>query len=183
MFKRIERKLQRKAKEEELGIDEDMKEGLGIYDTDSDELESDSDESASDPGSSGSSSVDHETGSEAEEDIEDQPVLKKRKRDKHESEDENDEPSSDNESVAGQEDEVQLSVEEALNNPLYIVSIQPDIRACILCPGKVLKNIKMAEVHKDSQVSRASFVCNRVSRASLGSSQAILSIPRACREG
>ena len=47
---------------------------------------------------------------------------------------------------------MKLSVEETLHNPLYVVSIQPDIRACVLCPGKTLKNAKMVEVHQESQV-------------------------------
>jgi hypothetical protein len=36
----------------------------------------------------------------------------------------------------GDEDgpDVQMTVEEALHNPLYIISIQPDTRGCIVCP-------------------------------------------------
>ena len=49
---------------------------------------------------------------------------------------------------------VQMSVEEALHDPLYIISIQPDMRGCIICPRKLLKNDAMASVHMKSQVCR-----------------------------
>jgi hypothetical protein len=55
MFKRVAKRVKRKEDEEALGLDEDMKEALGMHDTDSDESESDSsgDESNSEAGSDG----------------------------------------------------------------------------------------------------------------------------------
>ena len=47
MFKRIEKKQKRQAEIDELGLDENAKEMLGIQDTDSDESESESDAEAS----------------------------------------------------------------------------------------------------------------------------------------
>ena len=44
MFKRVEKRIRKKEKEEELGIDEDMKEMLGMHDTDSEESDSSSSE-------------------------------------------------------------------------------------------------------------------------------------------
>jgi hypothetical protein len=42
MFKRVARRVKKKEEEEALGIDEDMKEVLGMHDTDSEESDSDS---------------------------------------------------------------------------------------------------------------------------------------------
>jgi hypothetical protein len=56
MFKRVAKRVKRKEEEEALGLDEDMKEALGMHDTDSDESESDSsedDDSQSEAGSDG----------------------------------------------------------------------------------------------------------------------------------
>jgi hypothetical protein len=154
MFKRVERKIKRKEKEEELGINEDMKEVLGIHDTDSDESDSESEDSSDAEEGEG-----EEEGRSSDEGTI-PPPLKKRKRDNFEPEPEDQEESGMDEAPdemdADQSDEdeegVQMNVEEALNDPLYIVSIQPDVRACILCPDKLLKNPTMAEVHKTSQV-------------------------------
>jgi hypothetical protein len=44
MFKRVEKRRRKKEEEEALGLDEDMKEIMGIQDTDSEESESDSDD-------------------------------------------------------------------------------------------------------------------------------------------
>lgn len=45
MFKRVDRRLKRKAEDEALGIDGELKQALGIPDTDSDESDSSSDSS------------------------------------------------------------------------------------------------------------------------------------------
>jgi len=169
MFKRVERKLKKKQKEEELGIDEDMKEVLGIHDTDSDESDSESESSSS------SSSDENSDGDKDRVQRTNHSLEKKRKRGAFESEDdekvvdESDEDAGSTDPEDGNEDEededwgdededdddaVDMSVEEALHNPLYIVSIQPDIRACILCPGKLLKTPKVVEVHEASQAHR-----------------------------
>ena len=47
---------------------------------------------------------------------------------------------------------VHMSIKEALHDPLYIISIQPRIRGCIICPRKLLKNDPMISVHMKSQV-------------------------------
>ena len=43
MFKRIEKKAKKRKRDEELGLDDEAKQVLGLQDTDSDESESDSD--------------------------------------------------------------------------------------------------------------------------------------------
>lgn len=185
MFKRIERKLKKKQEEEELGIDEDMKEVLGIHDTDSDESNSDSE-------ASGSSDEDEDEGGGEDEEPDLDTLLKKRKRlgsaSEEEEESELDDAEGedqameddDQQSEDADENDLQISVEEALRDPLYIVSIQPDIRGCILCPGKLLKNPKMAEVHRDSQVSPTQTLSNQVINALQGSYKTLHEIQRAC---
>ena len=44
------------------------------------------------------------------------------------------------------------SPSEALRDPVYVVSLDPDVRACILCKGKVIKGTPMSQVHKTSAV-------------------------------
>ena len=51
------------------------------------------------------------------------------------------------------EDEAPMSVSEALKNPLWHVSLEPEVKACAACPGKLLKNPVMIEVHMKSGVS------------------------------
>ena len=46
----------------------------------------------------------------------------------------------------------EISIEDALADPVYLVSLEPDIKGCIVCPGKLLKHPKMIEVHKASNV-------------------------------
>lgn len=126
MFKRVEKRRRKKEEEEELGLDEDMKEVLGMQDTDSDESDSDSD-----------SEQGFDTGNE--EDGEDKGTETRA--------DEGDEDSD--ESVARTPE---LSVQDTLEDPIYLVSLEPDIKACIVCPTKLLKHPKMIEVHKASSV-------------------------------
>ena len=143
MFKRVEKKLAKKKEEEELGITEEIKEAIGLNDVD------ESDDSASDESEASSS------GSTPQ-------IPSKRKRSPEE------EPGDDSDSAFGgygsgasedsgdDEDEldVQMTVEEVLHNPFFIVSIQPDVRGCIVCSRKILKNDTMVSVHTRSQVSR-----------------------------
>lgn len=123
MFKRVEKKRKKLEEEEELGIDEDMKEFMGINDTDSDESASDSDSSPDEhsdadqlqSGEEGREETGDEDGNEMEDDAE-LPIL----------------------------------LSEALRDPIYVVSLDPDVRACILCKGKVIKGTQMSTVHKAS---------------------------------
>jgi hypothetical protein len=142
MFKRVEKKLAKKKEEEELGITEEIKEAIGLNSVDSD------DDSSSDESEASSSSSTPQIPSKHKRSFgkgldggPDSPVGGHGlgvSRDPGESED-----------GSG----VQMTVGEALRNPLFITSIQPDIRGCIICPGKVLKNDTMVSVHTKSQVS------------------------------
>ncbi|KAI0687662.1 hypothetical protein BC835DRAFT_1419750 [Cytidiella melzeri] len=136
MFKRVQKRQRRQKREEELGIDGDLKEVLGLQDTDSDESDSSSEEEGT---SDGEPQGDIEAGGD---------------------EDGQDVVSGLSEGDAGlsedvesdDEDEVPaMSVTEAVKDPVYIVSLQPRTEACILCPGKLLKNQTMSEVHKASK--------------------------------
>jgi len=139
MFKRVEKKLTRKKEEEELGITEELKEAIGLNDLDSSSDESEASSSGSSPKISSKRKRlldDEELGASSDVDSEGQGSG----------------------ASGGSEDEdeyepgVQMTIEEALHNPLFIVSIQPDVRGCIVCPHKLLKNDTMASVHTKSQV-------------------------------
>jgi hypothetical protein len=127
MFKRVEKRRRKKEEEEELGLDEDMKEVLGMQDTDSDESDSDSDSD---------SASDHGIGSDAG------------------IEEATEEDGDGGDSEAGNHE---ISVEDALEDPVYLVSLEPDRKACIVCPGKLLKHSRMIEVHKTSNVCKHLF--------------------------
>lgn len=136
MFKRVEKRIKRKEHEDELGLDEDMKDVLGLNDTDSDESDSDID---SDDGSAEGNFLGIED--EEDEDIE----L------------ENGEEGSDASASEGElekeedgDERALITVSEALHNPVFIVSLDPDIKECIVCPGKLLKGTTMVDKHKSS---------------------------------
>jgi hypothetical protein len=122
MFKRVEKRRRKKEEEEKLGLDDDMKEVLGMQDTDSDESDSDSDSESEREFDAGV-----EKASEGSE-------------------------GSEEEGADGESSTPELSVEDALEDPVYLVSLELDTKACIVCPGKVLKHPKMIEVHKASGV-------------------------------
>ncbi|KAG6910828.1 hypothetical protein DXG01_007143 [Tephrocybe rancida] len=111
MFKRVEKRRRKKEEEEELGLDEDMKEVLGMHDTDSEESASDSDDSDSDGG---------EGSEDEQEDLHsDNGYLE-----------EDDLDIADEES----EDEVEqpvITVQEALRDPVYLISLEPTVKGCI----------------------------------------------------
>jgi hypothetical protein len=134
MFKRVEKRRRKKEEEEELGLDEDMKEVLGMQDTDSDESDSDSDSDSE----RGLDTGNEEGGSDAGDNEEEGAEI---------SSDEGDEDAEENEAKTPE-----LSVQDALDDPIYLMSLEPDIKACIVCPTKLLKHPKMIEVHKASNV-------------------------------
>lgn len=138
MFKRVQKRQRKQEIEEELGLDSEMKEVLGLHDTDSEESESSSDEDelgsrSGEEGGSGDVSVDdiHDEISNA------------------------DSSEEVNEETDEEDDLPPMSVTDAVSDPLYSVSMDSGVRACILCPGKLLKNLRMADVHKSSKVSRS----------------------------
>lgn len=147
MFKRVEKRQRKKAEEEELGLNEEMKEVLGMHDTDSDESDSDS-ESESSPTIA------------SEQDVDESKTGSKRKRGdegdhSEEEEDEGEHTDDEDESEAADEqglEEAPMSVQEALNEPIFIKSMQPDVKACVVCPGRLLKNARMVDIHRASGV-------------------------------
>ena len=145
MFKRVEKKLAKKKEEEELGITEEIKKAIGLNAVDSDDSTSDESEASS---SSSTPQIPSKRKQSSEEDLDDGSDPAPWGHDLGVSED----SAGDDEDGPG----VQMTVGEALRDPLFIVSIQPDIRGCIVCPGKVLKNETMVSVHTKSQVSPVS---------------------------
>ena len=141
MFKRVEKRLAKKKEEEELGITEEIKEAVGLNGLDSDDSTSDESEASS---SSSTPQIPSKRKRPFEEEIDDGSDSAFGGRGSSASADEFDDED---------EPDVQMTVEEVLHNPLFITSIQPDIRGCIVCPRKVLKNDTMVSVHTTSQVS------------------------------
>lgn len=135
MFKRVEKRRLKKAEEEELGIDEDMKEILGMHDTDSEESaseESDSDDEEDDD--------DDERENIAEEDAESSEGGRSVNEDEDGDEGDDDEDAED----------PNVTVRQALLDSVYVVSILPEVKACVVCPGKLLKGAKMVQLHRVS---------------------------------
>ena len=127
MFKRVDKRRRKKEEEDKLGLDEEVKEILGIQDTDSEESESDSD---SDEGQQEEESIADEEMNSGEDDDDD--------------DDEEEDPS--------------ITVGQALKDPLYNVSVLPDIKACIVCPGKLLKSVRMVQLHRTSNACTLSLI-------------------------
>lgn len=146
MLKRVEKRIRKKEKEAELGLDGDMKEMLGMNDTDSDEssASSDSEDSAGEE-ERGPPAPEDEDVSDAEEDVDEDVEEEEDGEESEEDEDEEDEGPS-------------MNVSEALRDPLYLISTEPEVKGCILCPGKLLKNTTMIEVHLQSGVSALPFL-------------------------
>lgn len=59
------------------------------------------------------------------------------------------------------DEESPISVEEALKDPVYLISLEPTLHGCILCKSKVIKNAQMATAHRDSAVSVMSSLENQ----------------------
>lgn len=147
-----------------------MKQVLGLQDTDSDE----SSDSSSDPESdinSGLHSFSGEDSIGGEDSVGHEQALK-RKRSAHALHSKSDFdgiPGEDrlsdlagfnadtNDSEDGLDDDgPPMGVMSATTNPIYDVpgtSSTQNFRACIVCPGKLLKHTKMVEVHLESAVS------------------------------
>ncbi|PPQ95738.1 hypothetical protein CVT26_015864 [Gymnopilus dilepis] len=142
MFKRVEKRRRKKQEEEELGLDEDMKEVLGIQETDSEESASDTD--------SDSEGEDGFALGEEDEELEGADLGAEEEAGSEEEDDEQ-----------GEDEDPNISVGQALDEPIYVVSVLPDIRSCIVCPGKLLKSAKMAHERRFKLLKRLSQDCDR----------------------
>lgn len=136
MFKRISKKQEKQKLNEELGEDFQMQ-------------DTDSDESSSESGSaSGSGSALEDSDLEEYVDAEDGGDIQTEFLGGG---DEDSEDDSDEEGL-NLENEPPMTVDEAVQNPIYLPSMQPEIRTCITCPNKKLKNNDMVEIHLKSSV-------------------------------
>ncbi|KIY64997.1 hypothetical protein CYLTODRAFT_445638 [Cylindrobasidium torrendii FP15055 ss-10] len=140
MFKRIDRRLKRKAEQEELGIDGDLKEQLGLV-TDSDESESDSDSDGEGQGESSDADNDVDAAGSDNEGIEEEDGEEQ----DSDSEEEDDGGSSEDENT------LDRSVAEVLENPLFLASEDPPTTLCSVCPGKILTTVQAVETHSLSK--------------------------------
>ncbi len=175
MYKRVEKRRRKQEKEEELGLTEEMKEVLGMHDTDSDESNSsDSDTESGDEDEdegpdvvqvpqkvAGGSGLNKRVREEDDEDeSETASGGEEEGESESESEDDGEEGSDDDEEAEEEEatsehlaEGPQISITEAMLNPIYTSPTHPDQKQCAVCPGKLLKHDRMAEVHCASKVS------------------------------
>ena len=142
MFKRLSKKQAKQERDEELGLDEETKQTLGMHDTDSDESDSDSDPE---------SNLESDIASNF--DDEDDEVEVEWSDGQHEiSEEEYEEQELGTDSDEDFDDDPPITLKVALQDPIYPTINEPQISTCIVCPDKLLKNIKMVEVHLGSSV-------------------------------
>ncbi|KDQ24428.1 hypothetical protein PLEOSDRAFT_1085623 [Pleurotus ostreatus PC15] len=141
------KRIQKKEKEAELGLDDDTKEILGFNDTDSDESDS-----------SGVDSEDEDSDDEELSKLLEEPVVGDRDEGPIEADEE-----SEADWDAGAEsdtDEVsKVTVQEALNDPIYVSSLDAGAGEwqCVVCPGKIFKGSKMIDAHRESKAHKRRF--------------------------
>ena len=140
MFKRVEKRRRKKEEEEELGLDEDMKEILGTQETDSEESASDSDDHSDDDSSDEGEGMEQNGVGGGDE----------------EGGDEEGESADEDDGKEEEEEDPNVTVSQALKDPLYVVSVLPEVKACIICPGKLLKGAKMVQTHRESNARKLS---------------------------
>jgi hypothetical protein len=150
MFKRVDRRRKRQEEAEDLGLDEDMKEIMGLNETDSSESESESESGSSsdaDPGEQGSGEEDGE-GDEDEELEEDG------------AEDEEDEDAGESSNEDDLEDiQSAFSISAALLDPVQLLPSEKLL--CLLCPFKRIRDGTRG-AHEASQVCLELYVCVRI---------------------
>ncbi|KDQ19315.1 hypothetical protein BOTBODRAFT_170427 [Botryobasidium botryosum FD-172 SS1] len=131
MFKRVNRRIEKRKQEEELSLDSEMKEVLGLNDTDTDESDSasdlgqDSDDSLPVPSDGEEPEAEEAEGQEG-----DSPL------DESEAEIEKSPPP--------------MSAADALTSPTYSNPKQPSTFLCILCTQKLIFS-KELESHLNSK--------------------------------
>jgi hypothetical protein len=142
MFKRVEKRRRRQEEEDDLGLDAEMKQVLGIQDTDSEESDSDS---SDDGGSNDGEGMDFEGfgGSADEEDGSAE----------EESADEEEYDSDGSLQVDAKNypaSALSLTVKQVLADSIIPAPEDPMLNFCILCPQKTLRNPSMVQVHRSS---------------------------------
>lgn len=181
MFKRIQKLSARRAADEELGLDEELRAELGLgmggmdddssgsemSEGDESDNEDESDEEDEEEEESDREDDDGEDGKEDGEGATKAGSKRKRLEGEHgedaegsELEDGDEDEGSDSEDEDEEEDDDKppMSVQAALYAPVYTQRGAPvkngfEARTCILCPLKELKNEKAVEVHLGSVVS------------------------------
>ena len=155
MFKRIEKRQKKREHDEELGIDDEMKQTYGLEDTDSDESSSDSDTSSenSEADESDDKNGDDNLDRGSTADIKTEWLATGEETSEEEDESDEEELALDKENRLPR-----LKLADVMKNPIYIPSAEREERTCIVCPKKILKNSRMAEVHVASAV-RWSSLC------------------------
>lgn len=140
MFKRVQKRVAKREREEELGITAEVKEVMGLNDTDSDESQSDSDADDSNDEDISENDPDSDAGL----------VANSRKRKRAFEDEDGDEEANESSEDGDGDDDQSITVSQALENPLHPTS---RFKACVICPGKLLKNEPMEQTHLSSTVS------------------------------
>ncbi|KAI0267753.1 hypothetical protein BC834DRAFT_57597 [Gloeopeniophorella convolvens] len=170
MFKRVDRRRKRKEEEETLGLDEEMKDVLGLQDTDSSESESDASSSSSASSSSASARGRKTQAARS---------TKKRKRrdavssankdednDSDASNDEDEDEGEDAQTADDAESDFSVTIASALREPVRLIIAEPEAWICAICPNKTLKHSVMVKVHEGSRFHQRRF--KRIQELAMG---------------
>jgi len=149
MFKRARRGIEKSEKEHKLGLTSEVKEelGLNVDDTES-SSESGSESSGSERPRGKRKRLLKDVGG-------DDDVGESDSRGSEGEEEENSEPDEGDEMGT----EGGPTVDSALKDPLFFVS--EDLQACVVCPGKLLKNQRMVELHTGAMVGSNSIAVSQ----------------------
>lgn len=141
MFKRVEKRLKRREEEIKLGIDDDMRDVLGLNDTDSEESESDSGLSndafdGEDEGSEDEGEGDEAWGGIGGSELGDASE-----------EDEEEEEEAGPRHIAFPV----ITAQQALDDPIYAHPTQDNAHLCSICPGRTLISTQTISQHRASK--------------------------------
>jgi hypothetical protein len=153
MFKRARRRIEKSEKMHKLGLTPEVKEELGLNVDDTDSLsESGSESSGSERPSRKRKRSLKDVGGDA-----DARESGPRGSASEGEEAEESEPDDGVDDKMGAEGGP--TVDDALKDPLFFVT--DDLRACVVCPGKLLKNQHMVELHTGAMVGRSAITASQ----------------------
>jgi len=73
-------------------------------------------------------------------------------------EDGEDEDEDEGDDSQDEDEDPDVTVSAALEDPIYVVSVLPEVKACIVCPGKLLKGSNMVQAHRKSNACMISLI-------------------------
>lgn len=148
MFKRVAKRIRKQEEEDALGLDAEVKQVLGLNDTDSEESDDDSSDDGSLAGLEGSEDGEG-LGQDGEEMDEDEgPDLFE------ESDSEADDQP--------QKIKMKMSISQALKDPIFLDPEDAMNKLCVICVGKKLKTENLVTIHRSSNACTLSLVSDRI---------------------